>query len=260
MMSLCRAMALTLLALIALTAGQRSPRAATLTTLPSQEVSIVIGADRHVSVNAALTFGAIAPDLASLGVALAPTGNSAFQVARDGLPLPWHLAAAVYPTVLPEYPELPMAEWLGPFAPAGAVFSIGYEHDLFARGAGWLLFYPLGIGKYLATADSLATATFRITLPDSATLRAVRLDDSPLDPAAYTLTGSLLELDLSVRDGPFTRDLIVEMSIPTPATPGLLAAGLLALLGWSARGRAQRPRYLSADTPCAHTGRPSARC
>lgn len=98
-----------------------------------EEMSIVIGADRHVSFNGAFTFDSIRATVSSMLFPLPPTNASGIEVCQDGVELPWSLVAANYPTVLPEYPYLSLFEWASPFPEDGAIFTVDYEHDLFQQ-------------------------------------------------------------------------------------------------------------------------------
>lgn len=97
-----------------------------------------------------------------------------------------------------------------------------------------------GDGKVFPTYDKTTTAVFEIDLPDSSTLVDILLDSTPVDPSAYALTGSRLDMTLNSEFGPFTHDLILVLRMPEPGTLGLLGLALAGMLGWrrSAIGRA----------------------
>lgn len=208
-------------------------------SMPLEEMDIVIGSDRHVTFSGDFTFDFI-PDgncggLPCLAVTemlfpLPPVNASNVRVYQDGSPLPWFSSPLSYPTVLPEHPSLAMFGWSGPFPHHGAVFTVDYEHDLFARGDDWVFFYSLGTGKYFPTYDKITTALFDIHLPDGLRLEEILLDDLPVDPADYTLTGDRLNMTLTSEFGPFVRDLILTFSVPGPGTLWALGLGLACMM------------------------------
>jgi hypothetical protein len=194
-------------------------------SMPLEEMTITVGLDKHVTFTGDFTFdyipGGVCGALPCVAVTemqfpLPPVNASSVAVFQDGIPLPWAMSADTYPTVLPEYPSLAMIEWAGPFPVNGAVFTVGYEHDLFARGDEWVLFYSLGTGKYLPTYDKITTALIDIYLPDEVLGLEVLLDDVPVDPSLYSLTGRRLSLELTSDYGPFDKDLIISFQIPAP--------------------------------------------
>lgn len=199
-------------------------------SMPLEQMTINIGANRHVKFSGDFTFDSIPDTVTKMQFPLPPINASGVSVWQDGAPLGWRFSAETYPTVLPEYPSLTMFEWDGPFPLDGAVLTVGYEHELFLRGSEWIFFYSLGTGKYFPTYDKITTAEFEINLPDQAILRAILLDNTPVDPSFYTLTGSRLDLTLTSEFGPFTKDLILVMGIPEPGSLWLFGLGLLSVL------------------------------
>jgi hypothetical protein len=188
-------------------------------SMPLEEMRITIGADRRVDFTGDFTFDFIPTDVTKMLFPLPPENPSNVEVFQDSVPLSWNPVPDTYPTVLPEYPTLPMFEWLGPFPEGGAVFTVNYEHDLFQRDNSWIFFYSLGTGKYFPTYDKITTAIFEIDLPDNLTLKRILLDNTPVDPSLYTLTGSRLDMTLTSQFGPFTKDLIVELEAVTVPEP-----------------------------------------
>ena len=133
-----------------------------------------------------------------------------------------------YPTVLTEYPLLPMFEWSGPFPTKGAVFNVTYEHDLFQSEGKWEFFYSLGTGKYFPTYDKVTTALFEIELPSSYSLVAILLDKTPVDPSHYSVTNNTLNMTLTSEYGPFIKDLRLHF-VPEASPLWLLGVGLLGM-------------------------------
>jgi hypothetical protein len=140
------------------------------------------------------------------------------------------MSTEVYPTVLPEYPAIPMFEWAGPFPEAGGVFTVKYEHEVFSRGEAEVLFYSLGTGKYFPTYDKVSTALVDVFLPSKSALLGVFLDETPVPVEDYTFSNGHLDLTLESTFGPFTQDLIILYDpVPAPAPLSLLMIGLGAL-------------------------------
>jgi hypothetical protein len=214
--------------------------------MPLEEMTISIGPDGHVRFTGDFTFNFI-PDgncgflpceaVTKMQFPLPPVNPSNVAVFQDGVALPWSISAGTYPTILPDYPNLALFEWAGPFPKDGAVFTVDYEHEVITRDSEWTLFYSLGTGKVFPTYDKVTTALFDITLPREV-LRSltVMLDDTTVDPGAYTVNGNQLSLELNSNYGPFTRDLIVKFEVPTPGTLWLVA---IALAGVASRRRAR---------------------
>jgi len=214
--------------------------------MPLEEMTISIGPDGHVRFTGDFTFNFI-PDgncgflpceaVTKMQFPLPPVNPSNIAVFRDGVALPWSISAETYPTILPDYPSLTLFEWAGPFPMGGAVFTVDYEHEVITRGSEWTLFYSLGTGKVFPTYDKVTTALFDITLPrEELRSLTVMLDDTTVDPGAYTVNGNQLSLELNSNYGPFTRDLIVKFEVPAPGTLWLVA---IALAGVASRRTAR---------------------
>mgnify|MGYP001826480864 FL=1 len=210
-------------------------------SMPLEEMSIVIGGAGHVTFTGDFTFDFIpvgfctglnlpaCEEVTKMQFPLPPENPSNVAVYQDGRELTPMPSPDIYPTVLQEHPMLPMFEWLGPFPLDGAIFTVKYEHDVFARDDTWVLFYSLGTGKYFPTYDKVTTALIDIFLPPSGELLEVLLDLTPVEPSAYTLTGNKLSISLTSDYGPFTKDLIVSYAIPEPASTWLIAVGIILL-------------------------------
>ncbi len=204
-------------------------------SMPLEEMRISIDNGGHVVFEGRFTFDAIPATVDAMRFPLPPVNASNLQLKQDGVPQPWALTTDTYPTVLPEFAALAMFEWQGPFPAAGAVFTVDYEHDLFQRGSDWVLFYSLGTGKAFPTYDKVTTAHFEIDLPPAATLKSIALDSTPIDPRHYRLSGARPDLTLTSDFGPFSRDLILLMSLPEPATILLTGVAMLVLAATSRR-------------------------
>ncbi len=198
-------------------------------SMPLEEMNITIGEDRQVNFSGDFTFDFIPTDVTKMQFPLPPQNPSNVEVFQNSVSLPWNFSSESYPTILPEYPTLPMFEWMGPFPENGAVFTVNYDHELFKRGNDWIFFYSLGTGKYFPTYDKVTTAIFEIELPSNLIVKQILLDDTPVDPRLYSINGSRLEMTLTSEFGPFTEDLIMELeSVPEPRSIlGLLALGSL---------------------------------
>jgi len=200
-------------------------------SMPLEEMSIAITADQHVTFQGMFTFDSIPMSVTAMQFPLPPVNASNVKVYQDSVAVPWSMSSASYPTVLPEYPNVPMFQWSGPFPVGGAVFMVEYEHDLFPRGDYLMFFYSLGTGKYFPTYDKITSAIFAITFPDTYLPMDILLDTTPIDPSFYTLTDTELKITLTSEFGPFTKDLIIAFTVvPEPATWWLVGAGLLGFL------------------------------
>jgi hypothetical protein len=206
-------------------------------SMPLEEMSIHIDGTGHAGFQGRFTFDFIPGDVQEMLFPLPPANATNIQVTQDSVALPWALALDTYPTVLPEYPDLSMFMWSGPFPEAGAVFGVNYEHDLFQRGQQSVLFYSLGTGKYFPTYDKITTAVLDIGFPSYYSVIDILLDGTTVDPSLYSLTDTRLNMTLTSEFGPFNKDLIVVF-VPEPTTLWLLGFGLLGMAGMVKRRNA----------------------
>jgi hypothetical protein len=200
--------------------------------MPLEEMTISISADRHVTFQGNFSFEYIPTSVSSMQFPLPPVHATNIRVYQDSVAVPWVTSANLYPTVLPEYPQLPMIEWQGPFPVDGAVFTVEYEHDLFGRDGELIFFYSLGTGKYFPIYEKNTTALFAISFPAGYLPVEILLDTTPIDPDNYSLTATGLHMTLTSQFGPFTKDLIVAYAVPEPATFLLVGASLLGFIGF----------------------------
>ena len=126
-------------------------------------------------------------------------------------PLPWNYIWEEYPTVLPEWPLIPMIEWRNfgmPFPPK-AMFRVKYAHNLLRRGNDLVYFYALGTGKYYQTYQKEAISFLDITMPSSFNMYRLFLDTTP-HPFAVTCENgkTVISIYATAEYGPFDRDII----------------------------------------------------
>ncbi len=93
-------------------------------------------------------------------------------------PVDWYYIRELYPTVLPEWPGIPMIAWNGPF-PEKCFFNVKYRHELLKRGNDYIYFYALGTGKYYETYTKEAIAYLDISMPKHYTMHHLFLDHTP---------------------------------------------------------------------------------
>jgi len=146
-------------------------------------------------------------------------------------PCPWTVLRELYPTVLPEWPLIPVHGWYPPWYgsfPRQAVFNVKYRHDVLKRGRSYIYFYALGCGKEypVATAEpgddtdgsgdevppfyrTGVTSYLDITMPRNYSCVRMFLDYD-MQPFAVTQEGSHTVVSFYAKkpDGPFKRDLI----------------------------------------------------
>ena len=141
-------------------------------------------------------------------------------------PLHWYYIRELYPTVLPEWPGIPMIAWRGwcegdatptedlPCFPKQALFSVKYQHDLLQRGRDYIYFYALGTGKYYETYQKQAISFLDISMPVQYNMHRLFLDKTPHPFAVTTerdangMARTIVSIYASAQFGPFTKDLI----------------------------------------------------
>ncbi|MGA1825970.1 MAG: hypothetical protein ACMUIP_15040 [bacterium] len=128
-------------------------------------------------------------------------------------PMKWYDIRELYPTVLPEWPGIPMVAWNGPF-PQKALLSVKYQHDLLKRRNNFIYFYALGTGKYFQTYQKEALAFLDITMPPKYNMHRLFLDWTSL-PFAETyerddmgIYHRVVSICATAQFGPFTHDII----------------------------------------------------
>lgn len=162
----------------------------------------------HASFSGDFLFTYIPPTVTSMLFPLPPNATN-IAVRQDGAPVPWTWSTERYPTVVPEYPSIPMIRWEGPFPAQGCVFSVDYEHDLIQRPGEFIFVYANGTGKYFETYEKNTTAWFDIRYPVCYAVNGVRWDDIPY---AYQVDGYHLLLTTQSWFGPIVHDVIVSLA------------------------------------------------
>jgi len=132
-------------------------------------------------------------------------------------PLVWSYIRELYPTVLPQWPGIPMIAWRGPF-PGKALLSVKYQHDLISNLSEHIYFYALGTGKYYETYQKEAVSFLDISMPLKYTMRRLYLDKTP---HAFAMTCErdeegkvrrVVSIHATARFGPFRKDIIGYIS------------------------------------------------
>ena len=120
----------------------------------------------------------------------------------------WFYIRELYPTVLPEWPGIPMIAWNEPFAEK-ALLRVKYQHDLLMRGRDYVYFYALGTGKYSPTYQKEAISFLDITMPGHYNMHRLYLDKTP-HAFAVTTEGkkTVVSIYAAAQFGPFTKDII----------------------------------------------------
>jgi hypothetical protein len=127
--------------------------------------------------------------------------------------LRWFRIRELYPTVVPEWPGIPMIAWDGPF-PQKALLSVKYQYTLLRQEGGYLYFYALGTGKYYETYQKEAIAFLDISMPMTYGMSRLFLDNTP---HAFAVTREkddsgnprrIVSIYATAEFGHFTKDVI----------------------------------------------------
>jgi len=145
-------------------------------------------------------------------------------IPRD--PIHWYYIRELYPTVVPEWPGIPMIAWRGwcgeavpaedaPCFPKQALFSVKYQHNLLQRGHNrYVYFYALGTGKYYETYQKQAISFLDVSMPVTYNMDRLFLDHTPHAFAVTTERDangrprSIVSVYATAQFGPFTKDII----------------------------------------------------
>ena len=85
--------------------------------MPLEEMQVVIqlsDSGLRASFSGEFTFDYIPDDVNSMLFPVPPDANN-MGVYMNNIPLGWEWSSELYPTILPEIPNIPMIEWQGPF-------------------------------------------------------------------------------------------------------------------------------------------------
>ena len=130
--------------------------------------------------------------------------------------VPWNHIGELYPTVVPEWPGIPMIAWGQPF-PQKALYSVKYQHNLLQRGRDYIYFYALGTGKYYSTYQKQAISFLDISMPVQYNMLRLFLDKTPHAFATTTELDqqgrkrTIVSVYAAAQFGPFTRDIIGQI-------------------------------------------------
>lgn len=139
-------------------------------------------------------------------------GASKISVWMDGVPLRWEWSQETYPTILPEWPHLPMIEWTITPVPDAFEIAAHYEHGIVRRPGELAFLYPMGTGKYLDTYAKQTTAHVGIAMPDRYLPKGLFRDDAPVPfrlaaPASRAVTAEIKSRPFE----PLKEDLVLTL-------------------------------------------------
>ncbi|MGA1865679.1 MAG: thrombospondin type 3 repeat-containing protein, partial [bacterium] len=129
----------------------------------------------------------------------------------------WFSICELYPTILTEWPNIPMIAWVRAFPPR-ALLRVRYQHNLLKKNDGYLYFYALGTGKYFSTYQKEAVAFLDISMPVKYDMARLFLDKTQYPFAVTEESDSegkgqrVVSIHASAMFGPFTKDVIGEIA------------------------------------------------
>lgn len=177
--------------------------------MPSVEINVEIKrGDKmpHAFYSGEFTFEHIPPSLKKMMVLVQPDANN-IGIWMNDSQLEWQLSDELFPTSLPEIPEMPLIEWYGPFPESGGIVKVDYDHDLIERQGEFIYFYPFNL--YSGTRDSIMNASATIQLPTRFEVAGVWLDNVPYE---YSVTNHKLQITTQAEYGSnVTKELLVSL-------------------------------------------------
>ena len=107
----------------------------------------------------------------------------------------WEWSESDYPTVLPEYPTIPIMRWPWPFPVIErnenwmeTLFKVSFDHELIKRDDEFIFFYPMGVWKILENIpNEYREIILQIAIPDDYMVRNAWLDN---DTCNYSMWGN----------------------------------------------------------------------
>jgi len=126
----------------------------------------------------------------------------------NGTPLSHQWSSRTIPSILPEFPVIPVLGWLGPFPHSGGILKVQYEHGLIKRLGEFIYFSPFILDRGTAT-----TVTVKIQIPAGFAVAGVWLRNIPQE---YSVNGRQLEMSFQTHTAPIygPAELLVSL-VPT---------------------------------------------
>lgn len=160
----------------------------------------------HAFYSGEFTFDYIASRVEKMQFPIPPDANN-IGIWMNDMQLEWQLSNELFPTSLPEMPEMPLIEWYGPFPESGGLVKVDYDHDLIERQGEFIYFYPFNL--YSGTHGSVTTALAEIQLPTRIDVAGVWLDNVPYE---YSVTNHQLQITTQAEYGRnITKELLVSL-------------------------------------------------